>query len=99
MLGPLVQPWGLVAAGVPTIVDAKLDRRRRARWPSSSSACCPPAPTWPPRSTPGCGRTQTQDLLDRLRAWITTHTDQAIVVISGVVGAWLIADSVYLLVT
>ena len=34
-----------------------------------------------------------------MRAWIATHTDQVIVVISGVVGVWLIADSIYLLAT
>jgi hypothetical protein len=34
-----------------------------------------------------------------VRHWISTHTDQVIVILSGVLGAWLIADSVYLLLT
>jgi hypothetical protein len=38
-------------------------------------------------------------LLDRVRTWISGHTDQVIVGISGVVGIWLVATSVYALLT
>ena len=34
-----------------------------------------------------------------MRAWIADHTDQVIIILSLVVGIWLVADSVYLLAT
>jgi len=97
-LGPLTQPWGLVAAGVLTIVDAKL------AGPQSAVAlvlfCLLATGTYLAAEIYAWLRpVQTKDLLDRMRSWIASHTDQVIVVISAVVGVWLIADSVYLLVT
>jgi len=95
-LGPLVQPWGLVAAGVAIIVDAKL-----ASWESVvvlvlfcllSTGTYLAAEIWAwLRPEPA------RALLERVRAWITRHTDQVIVGIAGVVGVWLIATSVYTL--
>ena len=38
-------------------------------------------------------------LLARFRAWINTHTDQVIIVGSLIIGFWLIANSIYLIVT
>jgi hypothetical protein len=38
-------------------------------------------------------------VLDRLKIWMDAHTDQAIVVLSLVVGSWLVGDSLFLLVT
>ena len=35
----------------------------------------------------------------RLREWLDTHRDQAIVIISLVAGLWLMGNSLYLLVT
>jgi hypothetical protein len=40
-----------------------------------------------------------QALLARFRTWIDTHTDQAIIAGSLVIGLWLIANSVYLIVS
>jgi hypothetical protein len=34
-----------------------------------------------------------------MRTWIDGHTDQAIVVLSLVVGCWLLGNSIYLIVT
>ena len=97
-LAPLVQPWGLIAAGVAVIVDAKLA--------SAASAialilfCLLSTGTYLAAEIYAWLRPEaTQALLARLRSWITDHTDQAIVIIAGVLGAWLIADSVYVLVT
>ena len=73
--------------------------RGRARWPSSDSACWPRRPTWRPRSTPGYDRRRPRCCSTGCAHWISSHTDQVIVIISGVVGVWLIADSVYLLLT
>ena len=33
------------------------------------------------------------------RNWIDTHTDQVIIVVSFVLGFWLVGDSIYLIVT
>ena len=41
---------------------------------------------------------QSQASLARFRTWIDSHTDQLIVVGSLIVGFWLIAKSIYLIV-
>ena len=96
-LGPLTQPWGLVAAGVAVIVDAKL-----TTWASSLALvvfCLLATGTYLVAEIYAWLRpTETQALLVRVRNWISTHTDQVIVIISGVLGIWLVVDSVYLLV-
>jgi threonine/homoserine/homoserine lactone efflux protein len=97
-LAPITQPWGLVAAGVATIVAAKL-----SSWQdyvvlflfcliATSSylamelyAGFRPAPA--------------QAFLARTRTWIDNHTDQVIIIVSVVLGFWLIANSIYVLVT
>ena len=43
--------------------------------------------------------TQAQAFLASTRVWIDTHTDQVIIVVSLVLGLWLIGKSAYLLVT
>ena len=42
---------------------------------------------------------KTQSFLATARAWIDSHTDQVIVVISLVLGFWLIGKSIYTLVS
>jgi hypothetical protein len=37
--------------------------------------------------------------LDQVQKWINTHTDQAIVVLSLVVGCWLLGNSIYVIVS
>ena len=41
---------------------------------------------------------QSQALLARFRTWIDTHTDQVVIGGSLIIGLWLIADSIYLIV-
>jgi hypothetical protein len=97
-LGPLTQPWGLVAAGVATIMEAKLDS-----WESyvALALFCLVATAlyialevyagfWPTRA---------QATLASIKNWIDTHTDQVIIVASLVLGFWLIGKSIYLIVT
>jgi hypothetical protein len=38
-------------------------------------------------------------LLARIKTWIDTHTDQAIIIVSVLLGIWLIGKSSYLLAT
>ena len=41
---------------------------------------------------------QNKAFLDRFRAWINAHTDQAIIVGSLILGFWFIGKSIYLIV-
>jgi len=97
-LGPLTQPWGLVAAGVATITEAKL-----SSWESTLAVVgfCLVATAaylvmevyvgfWPESG---------EKRLAALRTWLTTHTDQVIIVVSLAIGLWLIAKSTYELVS
>ena len=93
-LGPLTQPWALVAAGVATIVEAKL-----SSWESYVAIvlfCIVATSTYLTLEIyAGFWPTQSQAFLARLRAWIDSHTDQVIIVASLVLGFWLIAKSCY----
>ena len=40
-----------------------------------------------------------QEFLARLRHWIDTHTDQVIIVVSLILGFWLVGNSIYYLIT
>ena len=42
---------------------------------------------------------QSQAFLARFRTWMDTHTDQVIIVGSLLLGFWLIAKSIYLIIT
>lgn len=96
-LGPLTQPWGLVAAGVATIVEAKL-----SSWQSYLALlmfCIVATAVYLAMEIhAGFRPAQSQAFLTKLRGWIDTHTDQVIIVVSLVLGFWLIAKSVYLIV-
>jgi len=98
VLAPLVQPWGLVAAGVSTIVEAKL-----SSWESYFALvlfCLVATSTFLAMEIyAGFWPTQAQAFLSRVRAWIDSHTDQVIIIVSLALGLWLIGDSIYLIVT
>ncbi len=97
-LAPLTQPWGLVAAGVATIVAAKL-----STWQDYLAIigfCLIATGTYLALEIyAGFRPDQTQAFLARTRTWIDTHTDQVIVIVSLGLGFWLIGDSIYLVVT
>jgi threonine/homoserine/homoserine lactone efflux protein len=93
----LVQPWGLVGAGVATVVEAKL-----SSWETYlalfmfvviATAVYLVLEIYAVVRAERC-----QDLLARLRHWIDTHTDQVIIVVFLALGFWLIGKSVYLIV-
>lgn len=97
-LAPLVQPWGLVAAGVATIVEAKLSS------PQSYVAvvlfCLVSTAVYLVLELyAGFRPEKAQSFLSAIRTWIDTHTDQVIIVVSLVLGLWLIGKSAYLLAT
>ena len=97
-LAPLTQPWGLVAAGVATIVGAKVSSVASAL--ALLLFCIIATSSFLAmelyvgfRPEPG------QAFLTRMRTWMDTHTDQVIIIVSVVLGFWLIGHSVYLIVT
>jgi hypothetical protein len=98
VLGPLVQPWGLIAAGVAIITDAKV-----GSWQSALAFAyflILSVGTYLAVEFYALARPErTQELITSLRAWITDHTDQVIIIISLVLGLWLIGDSAFLLAT
>jgi hypothetical protein len=96
-LAPLLQPWGLIGAGVATVMEAKLAGPASfvvlflyAFLASSTYIAMELYAVFRPEAS--------QQFLARLRTYIETHTDQAIVIGALVVGFWLISDSIYLLV-
>lgn len=97
-LAPLTQPWGLLAAGVAVVVDAKV-----SSWQSTVALilfCLIASSSYIGMELHAWLRPEkSQAFLTRLRMWIDTHTDQVIIVLSLVVGLWLIGDDIYLLVT
>lgn len=97
-LAPLTQPWGLVAAGVATITEAKL-----ASWQDYVAIigfCLIATGAYIVMELYVAFRPdQGQALLTGLRNWMDTHTDQVIVIVSLGLGLWLVGNSVYLLVT
>jgi threonine/homoserine/homoserine lactone efflux protein len=97
-LAPLTQPWGLVAAGVATIMEAKL-----SSWQSYVALflfCVVATAVYLAMELyAGFRPEKSQAFLTSTRAWIDTHTDQVIIVASLVLGFWLIGKSIYLIVT
>ena len=97
-LAPLTQPWGLIAAGAATVVQAKL-----SSWEDYLALvyfCVLASASFLFMEFFAVIRPdQTQDFLARLRTWIETHTDLLIIWVSLVVGLWLIGKSVYIIVT
>jgi threonine/homoserine/homoserine lactone efflux protein len=97
-LGPLTQPWGLVAVGIATITEAKL-----SSWQDYIAIvlfCLVSTSTYLVMEVyAGFRPARTQALLAQIRTWIETHRDQVIIVGSIVLGFYLIGKSTYLLVT
>ncbi len=98
VLAVLVQPWGLVAAGVAMITDAEL-----TSWQSSLALvffCLISVGIYLAVEIYALIRPdQAQAWLEAVRSWVTGHTDQVIIAIALVVGVWLIADSIWILAT
>ena len=98
VLAPTLQPWVLLGAGAATVVEAKL-----SSWESFLALflyCVLASASYLAMETYAVFRpAQSQALLGRARAWINSHTDQVIIAGSLIIGFWLIADSLYLIVT
>ncbi|MGW1990434.1 GAP family protein [Embleya sp. NPDC001921] len=97
-LAVLLQPWAMVAAGGATVVQADM----------SSAVTFVALMSFFLLATAGVlvmelyatfAPTEAQARLARLRTAIESHQDQAIVVLSLLIGLWLVAQSTYELVT
>jgi hypothetical protein len=97
-LAPLTQPWGLVAAGVAVIVGAKLSSWQD--YLTLALFCVIATSSILAMEIYAAFRPQpAQEFLTRSRHWIDTHTDQVIVIVFLVLGFWLVATSIYYIVT
>ena len=96
-LAPALQPWVLISAGAATVVEAKL---------SSTESylvlflfCVLASASYLAMEIyTGFKPGESQAFLTKLRTWIDTHTDQVIIWGSLILGFWLIAYSIYLVV-
>jgi len=97
-LAPTLQPWVLIGAGAATVVEAKL-----SSWESFVALfgyCVLASASYLAMEIYAVVKpSQSQALLARFRTWINSHTDQVIIVGSLIIGFWLIANSIYLIVT
>jgi hypothetical protein len=96
-LAPALQPWGLIAAGAATVVEAKL-----SSWQSYIALfafCVLGSATYVGMELYAALRpTQSQAFLATFQKWLDSHMDQVIIWGSLILGFWLIADSIYLIV-
>ena len=97
-LAPTLQPWLLIGAGAATVVEAKL-----SSWESFLALalyCVLASSSYLAMEIYAIVRPdQNKAFLDRLRAWIEAHTDQAIIAGGLILGFWFIGKSIYLIVT
>jgi threonine/homoserine/homoserine lactone efflux protein len=97
VLAPTLQPWVLIGAGAATVVEAKL-----SSWESFLALflyCVLASSSYLAMEIYAVVRpAETQAFLVRCRTWIEDHTDQVIIIGSLLLGFWLIANSIYLIV-
>jgi Sap, sulfolipid-1-addressing protein len=97
-LAPALQPWALIGAGAATVVAAKLSSRES--FLALFFYCVLASSSYLAMEIYAVVRpAKSQALLARSRTWIDAHTDQVIIVGSLIIGSWLIADDIYLIVT
>jgi hypothetical protein len=97
-IAPLLQPWGLIAAGAATVVQAHVSSVESAL--ALFFFCVIASGSYIGLELyAGFKPDETQMFLKRIRTWMDTHTDQVIIVGSLILGFWLIGNSIYLIVT
>jgi len=93
-IAPLVQPWGLIAAGSATVVQAKVSSFES--FLALFFFCVLATASYATLEIyAGFRPEKSQVFMDGIRTWIDTHTDQVIVVGSLILGFWLIGNSLY----
>ena len=97
-LGILLQPWVLVGAGAAAVTQLHISSiGSYALLVVFCLVCTASILTmelfslfWPEAAA---------QRLDGLKEWLTIHRDEAIIVLSLIVGLWLVGDSIYLIVS
>ncbi|MFC8588019.1 GAP family protein [Streptomyces sp. NPDC057217] len=93
----LLQPWGLVAAGAATVVDADLSTL--SDWLALAGYCLLATLSLVAmESYVVCAPAAADARLNALRSWLGGHREQLVVTLSLAVGLWLTARSIYQLV-
>lgn len=96
-LAAFLQPWTLVAAAAATVTEAKLSTA--ASYLTLLLFCLLATSSFLYLELFTVFKPASADARIRvLRAWLDTHRDQVIIVISLLLGFWLAAKSIYLLV-
>ncbi len=97
-LAPLTQPWGLVAAGVATIMEAKLSSAES--YIALFLFCIVSTLVYLVMEIyAGFRPERAQSIMAGIRSWIESHTDQVIIILSLGLGLWLVGKSIYVLVS
>jgi hypothetical protein len=96
-LGVFLQPWSLVAAAAATVVQAKLSTA--GDWLALVVFCLVATSSFLAMElyaafAPAAAAAR----FDQIHKWVDSHQDQAIVVGALVIGAWLLGDSIFLIV-
>jgi len=96
-LAPTLQPWALIGAGAATVVSAKLSSA--GSFLALFFYCVLASSTYLAMQIYAVVKpAESQALLARIQAWIDNHTDQVLILGSLILGLWLIANSIYLIV-
>jgi len=97
-LAPLTQPWGLVAAGVATIMEATLSSAQS--YIALVLFCVVSTLVYLVMEVyAGFRPEHAQAVMTGVRRWIESHTDQVIIILSLGLGLWLVGKSIYVLVS
>jgi hypothetical protein len=94
----LLQPWTVVAAGVATVTEAKVSNFWEYVLLIAFCLLCT-STLLAMELYAGFAPEAARLKLDGIRTWVDTHRDQAIIVVSLVLGLWLVGHSIYGLVT
>jgi hypothetical protein len=97
-LGVFLQPWSLVAVGAATVAQAKLSTA--GDWLALVMFCLLASSAFLVMELYATFRpVEAAARFRQMQTWIETHQDQAIVVGALVIGAWLLASSIYFIIT
>lgn len=97
-LAPVLQPWGLIGAGAATVMEAKLSSAQS--YVALFLFCVLGSASYLAMEIyAGVRPGKSRALLAGFRAWIDAHTDQVIIWGSLILGFWLIANSINLIVS
>jgi hypothetical protein len=96
-LGAFLQPWPLIAAGAATVVQLHVASIESYLLLAGFCLLCT-ASILTLELHAVFSPEKAKRRMDALRAWIDLHRDQAIIVLSLILGFWLVGNSLYLIV-